>query len=778
MAAERVPQQKNESAVRPEDWEPNERVARLLKTTTALTAVLTTQDAIGAIVQQGVVAMNASAGFLSLLADDGRHFEMAGSIGYDEKLVRRWRRTMLTAATPTADAVLKGEAIWLESSLALAEEYPYLAARPSLTGSRAFVALPLRADGRTVGVLGLSFDRDQVFGAADRAFMLALAQQCALALERARLYEAERAARKIAETAQARLTFLAGASSALSASLDFETTLRRAVRQIVPLLADWCAIDMAEGDGPPRRAIVARIAPSRSKAVRALRCSYLLDPTSAKAVDQVLQSGKASLSPQLSPTAMRSLTSKAGDFARLQRLPAISRMILPLTVHGQVLGAITCVAAESGRIYGSDDLTLAGDLARRIALAIDNSQLYQATQEAEQRSRRQAVRLQLLGEVARHLAEAALDLPTLLAAIIRPIVGMFGDGCVLFQLTSGGQELQPIAIQHADPAHEATIRQILSDHPPQAGKHLGCEGATAGTGPTFAQPQGIFETTTLVPGYRTTIVLLPNPNLSGILAIVRDASWSPLDADDQLFLQDLADRAALALVNNELHSRLADREESLRDLVGRLIASQEEERRRVAYEVHDGLAQIAVAAHQHLQAFARQHYPRSPEGRAALDRVLALAQQAVDEARQVIANLRPTVLDDFGLASALGQQVEALQRAGWQVTYYEDLGQQRLAAPLETALFRVAQEALNNVRKHAQTTKVRITLDRDPHRARLTVQDWGCGFAIDGQSLQAGPGERVGLPGMRERVALVGGQCAVESEIGVGTRIIVEIPLQ
>ena len=89
MAAERQSQQENESVVRPEDREPNERVARLPMITTTLTAVLTMQEAVGVIVQQGVLAMKASAGFLSLLAEGGRHLEMAGWIGYDEKLVRR-----------------------------------------------------------------------------------------------------------------------------------------------------------------------------------------------------------------------------------------------------------------------------------------------------------------------------------------------------------------------------------------------------------------------------------------------------------------------------------------------------------------------------------------------------------------------------------------------------------------------------------------------------------------------------------------------------------------
>src|SRR5438045_1331658 len=126
----------------------------------------------------------------------------------------------------------------------------------------------------------------------------------------------------------------------------------------------------------------------------------------------------------------------------------------------------------------------------------------------------------------------------------------------------------------------------------------------------------------------------------------------------------------------------------------------EEERHHVAYELHDGLAQVAASAHQHLQAFASHYRPRSLSARRELDRALELAQLSVKEARRLIAGLRPTVLDDFGLATALRLQVEAYRADGWMVTYDETLGPERLPPTLETTLFSVAQEALTNVRKH------------------------------------------------------------------------------
>ncbi len=134
-------------------------------------------------------------------------------------------------------------------------------------------------------------------------------------------------------------------------------------------------------------------------------------------------------------------------------------------------------------------------------------------------------------------------------------------------------------------------------------------------------------------------------------------------------LVSLANQAASALENARLYRELAERERRLQELIGQLLGAQEEERRRVAYEVHDGLAQVAAAAHQHLQAYARQHPPSSPNSEQDLSFALGLVQQTVSEARRIIANLRPTALDDFGLAAAVGQEVEGLRNEGWQIDY-------------------------------------------------------------------------------------------------------------
>ena len=134
----------------------------------------------------------------------------------------------------------------------------------------------------------------------------------------------------------------------------------------------------------------------------------------------------------------------------------------------------------------------------------------------------------------------------------------------------------------------------------------------------------------------------------------------------------------------------------------------------MAYEVHDDLTQVAVAAHQHLQVFADGHSERAEAGQGELDRALALTQRTVAEARRVIEGLRPTALDDFGLATALWMHTEELRARGWEIDYEEDLGEERPSPEVETALYRVPQEALTNVGKHAQTKRARVTLTRLP----------------------------------------------------------------
>jgi signal transduction histidine kinase len=224
-------------------------------------------------------------------------------------------------------------------------------------------------------------------------------------------------------------------------------------------------------------------------------------------------------------------------------------------------------------------------------------------------------------------------------------------------------------------------------------------------------------------------------------------------------------------------------EQPAAQIIGRDITERkqadllEAERRHLAYELHDGLAQMVVGVHQQLQAYAASHRPRTGPTPTELDRILDLACRSVTEVRRVIAGLRPIALDDFGLAAALQMHMRALHAGGWTVSYQETLGAERLAPSIETALYRVAQEALTNVRKHARTTRVAVVLERNKHNLRMTIRDWGCGFDPAQVLRGAGLGERIGLRSMQERIALLGGRWTVQSSPGAGVLITAEIPL-
>ena len=247
---------------------------------------------------------------------------------------------------------------------------------------------------------------------------------------------------------------------------------------------------------------------------------------------------------------------------------------------------------------------------------------------------------------------------------------------------------------------------------------------------------------------------------------------------DYDIVSSLTSQAASALENAWLYKELDDRERALQNLAKSLLGAQEVERRRVAYEVHDGLAQVAVAAHQNLQAFARRYAPETEQGRRELDRILGQVRTTVSDARRVIANLRPTALDDLGLAAAISLEVERLNEDGYQVGCEENLGDERLPREMEIALFRVAQEALTNVRKHAGTKWLKIELRRRDAEVYLEVLDFGRGFDPAAlETLGGRPGERVGFAGMRDRVGMLGGELEIQSRPEAGTFVAAIIPL-
>ncbi len=238
----------------------------------------------------------------------------------------------------------------------------------------------------------------------------------------------------------------------------------------------------------------------------------------------------------------------------------------------------------------------------------------------------------------------------------------------------------------------------------------------------------------------------------------------------------LTTQASIALENVLLYERLSQHKKRLSQLLNALIRAQEDERKMVAYDLHDGLIQDLVGVRLCLSNFVVWR-EQSPElAGEALERGRQQLTCAIREARRLLQGLRPTLLDDLGLLTALRELArETTELGGWELTL--SLPDPETMPPLEEAIdmtaFRIVQEAFANILKHAKASTVRLEVRVDDS-LRLIIEDDGLGFEAD--SPVARSRHAIGLNSMRERASLVGGRCDIESAPGKGTRVSVRLP--
>jgi signal transduction histidine kinase/response regulator RpfG family c-di-GMP phosphodiesterase len=208
-------------------------------------------------------------------------------------------------------------------------------------------------------------------------------RQAAQLLDSERREQAHRLAeveRRAAEAAERRMQFLDQAGHTLTASLDFQTTLRSLANLSVPAIADWCCVDLWEGAGTIRRVAIAQPDTATSRIGAELSRRFPPRPDAPIGSPQVIRSGQSALAAEVTDAMLRAAATDADHLALLQQLGACSFMIVPLIARDRTLGAITFISAESQRRYAREDLLLAEDLASRAALAVDNARLYQESQ--------------------------------------------------------------------------------------------------------------------------------------------------------------------------------------------------------------------------------------------------------------------------------------------------------------------------------------------------------------------------------------------------------------
>jgi PAS domain S-box-containing protein len=364
----------------PPNGDEYDRARRLQRVTEALSGAITPQQVLDAVLTEGLRAAEARAGAIGALTPDGASIELLALRGYREGLLEQWKHFPLEQDVPMSRVIRTGEPLFIASR----EERKALF--PHLTGgggdeSHALAVLPLAIENRVIGAMALSFGKDMDFAPERREMKVTLARQAAQALDRARLYEAEQSLRR-------RMSFLAEASELLSSSLEYDQTLARLTQLAVPVLADWCAIDMVDVNGEIERLEVAHRDPEKVRWARELQQRYPPKPDSPHGVPRVVRTGEPEFLAELSQELLEEAIGGDDELRRIvSELGLRSSICVPLKARGRTFGALTLIAAESHPPYTEADFELAMEIARRAGAAVENALLYEDAEKGANAAR-------------------------------------------------------------------------------------------------------------------------------------------------------------------------------------------------------------------------------------------------------------------------------------------------------------------------------------------------------------------------------------------------------
>jgi signal transduction histidine kinase len=426
---------------------------------------------------------------------------------------------------------------------------------------------------------------------------------------------------------------------------------------------------------------------------------------------------------------------------------------VPVLLRGVAYGNLYLTEKEGGADFTQEDEEVVTLLAAQAAVAIENARLY----ESATRWLRQ---LEALNEVANALV-GETELQPLLGLIARELRELIGARLVTIALPAGDAVLR-IEAAEGDDAYELAGRELSltrSKHGRVFERRRAERVDSVLDDPEVDQEvarRGSIRTGLFVP-------LLARDQALGVIGLHDKAGPDARFSDeDQRIAEAFAARAAVAV---DLSSRVA------RDALRRVVAAQELERTRLARELHDETGQALTSILLGLKAV--EEAEGADEAHTAAAEVRSLVVDTLQDVRRLAVELRPKALDDFGLVPALERLTESFgEHTGIAVDFEAALRDERLPAEVETALYRIVQEALTNVVKHAGAQKVSVSLARKPGGVTAVVEDDGRGFGASGSD-----GDGLGLIGMRERLGLLGGRLAIESTEGAGTTVVAEVPV-
>ena len=444
------------------DWELSavtDRLEFLLSLGAGLAAAETEGDVLDLIVRDGPQLAAASAAVVGLV--DGDLVRVAAEWGYPPGYLDSWRTFPLEPGSPMSDVIASGQPVYCGSREERDENWPVFRGTGA-SGSEAFVVLPLAARQGLVGAVTLSFPEIRSFAREERLVLETFAGFCALALERTTAFAGEQ--RMLRRTA-----FLAEASRVLSHTLEYDKTLAEVGRMVVPDLADWFTCDLLTGSGV-ELAVVSHVDPDKVKWALELRRQTPLNMDAPTGVPEVIRTGQPELHEVVTDEMIQAAARTPEELLLLREIGFSSVLIVPLIARDQVLGAMTLVWTESGRSYDRDDLSLAEELAARVAVAIDNARLYRAQAQAHASERVAHGRTERLQRFTERLAPALTVDDVGRIAVNKALVASGGVTSLLALETDDGRDLE---IRHVEghPAPEpGTVRLFTRDDPSVVGE--------------------------------------------------------------------------------------------------------------------------------------------------------------------------------------------------------------------------------------------------------------------------------------------------------------------
>ena len=432
--------------------------------------------------------------------------------------------------------------------------------------------------------------------------------------------------------------------------------------------------------------------------------------------------------------------------------PMHSFLGVPILLRGVSYGNLYLTEKEGGGDFTDEDEEIVTLLAAQAAVAVENARLYESATEWSRQ-------LESLNEIGDAMV-SELELPGLLDLVARRLRELIGARLVTIALPAGDE----LRIETADgDGAEAFIGLVFPMRDSKTGRVLE-RGHSERVDSLLEDPE-VDQDASRKMGARTGLyvpLVLRGAAIGVLVAHDKLGSDQRFDSADLRLAEQFADRAAIAV---DLSRRVA------RDALGRVVAGQEVERRRLARELHDETGQALTSI---LLALRAVEEAGSGEGlQKSVSDVRELVVATLQDVRKLAVQLRPAALDDFGLVPALERLVQTYsETTGIAVELEAGLGERRLPAELETTLYRIVQEALTNIVKHADATKVSVLLVRREGSVTAVIEDDGRGF--DPGNAREG---RLGLLGMRERAELHDGRLKIEAAEGSGTTLVVEVPL-